>query len=122
MSDYYRSIYPKQISHLRLCQPYRIFFSFYIQLYIAIFTFVEYQRVLSDNLHIIHCLFLLNPKSFTPLDLRSDSVQFLVDIFIPPVDLVDIVNHALSRCGEGSDQQGDSGTDIRRGHFRGTQL
>ena len=50
------------------------------------------------------------------LNLRSQSVQALVNILIPALNLVAVVDDAGAVGGEGGDEQGDAGADVGRGH------
>ena len=55
-------------------------------------------------------------------DFRPDSVQFFVNMFVSPVNLVDVVDGTFAVGGQGGNQQGNTSADVGRRHFGGAQL
>ena len=49
-------------------------------------------------------------------NLRPQRIQPRINILIPSLNLVAIVDDAGAVGGEGGDEQGDTGTDVGRGH------
>lgn len=55
-------------------------------------------------------------------NVSAQGIQFLINMLITPVNLINVVNGAHALRGEGGDEKGDAGTDVGGGHLGGTQL